>query len=126
MKIIIAGKPYSLDEAVSHPKLRDVKYLARASRTKDSPAVTPLTIQQMFKDLGDQVQVQGDGFDQTVWLMDDMVLANLQGVMWLARRKEGEDLTYDEAGDTDLTDFTFEDDEDPDPKDITGEQSPSI
>jgi len=116
LKIIIEGQSYELDDAVTNPKLRDVKYLIRETRGKDIPPVTPLSIQKMFVDLGEKMK--DPKFDQNAWLFDDTVLDNLQGVMWLAKRKAGEDLAFDDVS-VPMTGFSFEDDEvEPDPKDI--------
>lgn len=115
MKIIIAGESYAMDEAITGAKLRDVKYLIRASRTKDTPPVTPKTIQELFQNLAQQAE--NPDFDQVAWLLDDTVLNNLQGVMWLAKRHAGEDIAFDEIS-VALNGFSFSDDEDvPDPKD---------
>jgi len=123
LKIRIGEEFYDLDSAVAHPTLNNVKYLARASRGTGIPAVTPKTMQNLFIELGEQSQTPE--FDATEFFSDPDRLANLQGVVFLARRAVGEDVTFEDSGDFDMTDFSFEDDEPVDeveaPKDESGD-----
>ena len=106
MRIRIAAKTYELDDAIAHATLNDVKYLKKASRETDGAGITPASLQQFFLDLGKAAKE--DGFDAAVWTFSDGVLEHLQAVMWLVRRKAGEDLTLEQAGDVDLSDWNFD------------------
>lgn len=107
MKLRVGADLLELDEAIAHPTLRDLKYLARESK-KDGCAVTARTIQDLF--LNFQKRSEEGTFDSADLLSDPDVLSQLQGLVWLARRHAGEDLTFDAAGDFDLTTFAFIDD----------------
>jgi hypothetical protein len=102
MKIRVGLVEYPLSEGLTHPTNNDVRYLRRASKELDGVAVTPSTMQQFSIDLGESLKASGT-FD----LFADERLANLTGMIFLARRKAGDNLTYEDAGDFDLTDWEF-------------------
>ena len=107
MKIVIAGVKYGLEESISKATLGDLYTL------KIKSGVSVKTIRDTFTSFGEMT----DALD----LLDDATaLINLQGVIWLSRRKAGEAVTFEEAGNVSFTELSFEveddegaDDEDP-------------
>jgi myo-inositol-hexaphosphate 3-phosphohydrolase len=102
MKIRVGQFEYPLTEGLSHPTNNDIRYLRRASKELDGVAVTPNTIQAFTTEVVDSINGT-DGFD----LFEGERLANLTGMIFLARRKAGDNITYEDAGDFDLTDWEF-------------------
>jgi hypothetical protein len=102
LKLKIGDELLDVVEALQHPKLSDLRYLNRESK-KSGEMVTPATLNELFTKIGSM-----NGVDL---LSDDSALAQLQGLVWLGRRFAGEDLTYDQAGDFDVTAMEFVDDE---------------
>lgn len=121
MRIIIDGEGYSLSDSVGGAHLGDLMALKLQSRTADFAGVTVPSIQKMFKRLGETVS---DDMDAIELLADDDFLRNIIGVMFLARRKAGEELTYQKASEIAFSDFSFDfsDEETPDPKDEPEEE----
>jgi hypothetical protein len=119
--IQVGEQVYDIVEAISGASLRDLKYLGRETSSKDYPKVTVKSMQDMFNRMGELLDAEGA--EPVDLLSDDGFLANIIGVVWLARRKAGErELTYDEAGDIGFGDISFPDDEEDDaPKDEAAE-----
>jgi hypothetical protein len=115
--IKIGDALYEVTESIAGASLRDLKYLGReTSGSKDFPKVTIKSMQEMFTSMGELAASDGSTLDL---LADDAFLANMIGVIWLARRKAGEDLTYEQAGEVSFSDVSFvndDDDEDEAPK----------
>ena len=112
MEIVIAGVKYGLEDSISKATLGDLYTL------KIKSGVSVKTIRDTFRSFGEIT----DALD----LLDDATaLINLQGVIWLSRRKAGESVTFEEAGDVSFTDLSFEveDDEDADDE---GPKVPSV
>lgn len=112
--IQIGDTVYDLVESVAGASLRDLKYLGRETASKDYPKVTVKSMQETFTNMGELLSVEGAN---TLDLLgDDAFLANIIGVVWLARRKAGEKLlTYEEAGDISFNEISFPDDEEDEP-----------
>jgi hypothetical protein len=102
MKIRVGLTEYPLTEGLTHPTNNDIRYLRRASKELDGVAVTPTTIQQFSIDVVEGMNSTA-GFD----LFEGERLANLTGMIFLARRKAGDNISYEDAGDFDLTDWEF-------------------
>ena len=95
MKIIISGVAYGLEDSIGKATLGDLYTL------KIKSGVSVKTIRDTFTSFGEMT----DALD----LLDDAAaLINLQGVIWLSRRKAGESVTFEEAGDVSFTDLSFE------------------
>ena len=97
MKVVIDGVKYGLEESVTKATLGDLYVL------KVKLGVSVKSISATFGRLG--------GMTAMDMLDDAEVLLNLQGVIWLARRKAGEPLTVEEAGEVPFTDLSIEDDD---------------
>jgi hypothetical protein len=108
VKIVINGVPYSLEESVGGAHLGDLMQLKMQSKTAGSAGVSVPTINDLFRRLGDLP----DGFRPVDLLDDEDFLANVIGVMFLARRKAGEKVSYQDASEIAFDDFHFEDDDD--------------
>ena len=98
MKFVIDGVKYGLEESVTKATLGDLYVL------KVKLGVSVKTISATFGRL--------DGMSPMDILDDAEVLLNLQGVIWLARRKAGEALTLEEAGEVPFMDLSIESDDD--------------
>lgn len=103
MKLIINEKPYDLDEAVSEASLGDLYVL----KTKLNVSVK--TINKTFESLAELVE--RDDFDPLDLLDDADLMLNLQGMVWLARRKAGEIISLHEAGNIPFNAVRIEGDE---------------
>lgn len=108
--IRIGETTYDLVESVSGATLGDLKYLGRETVSKDYPKVTVKSMQETFIRMGELVQAEGASALDL--LGDDAFLANIIGVVFLARRKAGENVTYDDAACVSFNDIAFVDDED--------------
>lgn len=100
MKLRVGTELLDIVDGINHPTLRDLKYLIRES-TKEGDPVTPTTMNAMF----------AGGVDSDDLLSNTAYMSQIQGVIWLARRRMGQDLTYQEAGEFDLSELEFVDDE---------------
>lgn len=123
MRIIINGEAYSLQESVGGAHLGDLMQLKAQSKTAGFPGVTVPSITGLFKRLGELP----DDFEEINLLDDDDFLANVVGVMYLARRKAGENISYQDAAAVAWDDFHFDGDEEEvesAPKDEAGEAEP--
>ena len=97
MKVVIDGKEYGLEDSLHRAALGDLYTL------KTKIGVSAKTITATFKLFGKTTVPD---------LLDDaLVLRDLQGIVFLARRKAGESLTVDEAGQVSFTDISFVDDD---------------
>lgn len=102
MKIVISGVEYGLEDSIHKASLGDLLQL------KTKLNVSAKSISATFKKFNGA---------HVMDLLDDAdVLRDLQGVIFLSRRKAGETLTVDEAGQVSFTDVTFvsEDDDEAD------------
>lgn len=98
MKVVINGTEYGLEESVNRATLGDLRVL------KAKLGASAKTISATFQKF--------QGAKNIDLLDDDDVLRDLQAVVFLARRKAGEDVTVEEAGDVSFTDIAFASDED--------------
>lgn len=99
MKLVISGVAYSLDDAITKATLGDLYTL------KVKNGLSMKTILVAFKKVSSAME--------PLDLLDDAdVLNNLVAMIWLARRKGGEFLTFEEAGAVAFDDITFETDDD--------------
>jgi hypothetical protein len=112
LKLTLRGESYDLIEAVSEATMQTLKVLnvsSARSGGESFPAVTPRTIQECFTTLA--AKFTDPTFNQ-IELLDDLAfLSNMQGVIFLARRKRGDQITFDEAGDYAPNELGFEPDE---------------
>jgi len=86
---------YSLEESVNGAALGDLYALKVQTRRDGSPGVSVKTISETFKRIGEMAQKPD--FSPLDMLDDDTFLQNLVGVVFLARRKAGEEITVDDA-----------------------------
>ncbi|TFD80714.1 hypothetical protein E3T54_02945 [Cryobacterium sp. Sr8] len=99
MNIVISGVAYGLEDSISKATLGDLYLL------KVKLGVSVKTIQGTFQKFGE--------LEDAVDLLDDAdALLNLQGIIWLSRRKAGEDTSFEDAGAVSFVDLAFEDDDD--------------
>lgn len=105
MKLRILDTEYDITDAVNHATLNDLMQLKVKTKSDTYDGVSVKTIKTTFETMGQRAQQEG--FD-TVELLDDPVfLLNMVGVMWLARRRNGESITVEEAGKVTFNDFQF-------------------
>ena len=101
---------YSLEESVNGATLGDLYALKVQTRKDGSPGVSVKTISETFTRVGEMAQ--RDDFSPLDMLDDDAFLQNMVGVVFLARRKAGEQITFDEAAQVSFDAIGFEADED--------------
>ena len=99
---------FSLEESVSGAALGDLYALKVQTRKDGSPGVSVKTISETFKRVGELAQQED--FNPLDMLDDDTFLQNLIGVVCLARRKAGEQITFDDAAQVSFDEIGFEDD----------------
>jgi hypothetical protein len=112
LKLTLRGESYDLIEAVSEATMQTLKVLNVSSARSGGeafPAVTPRTIQECFTTLA--AKYNDPTFNQMELLDDIAFLSNMQGIVFLARRKRGDQITFDEAGDFAPSELGFEPDE---------------
>jgi hypothetical protein len=103
MKFIISGQDYPLEESIQGAALGDLLALKLQTKTEDFKGVTVSSIQKMFVTLGEQVSQPDFNFLDV--LGDEDFLRNIVGLVFLARRKSGEQLTYEVASRISFTDI---------------------
>ena len=125
--IRVGSETYSLQESVNGATLGDLYALKVQTRRDGSPGVSVKTISETFQRVG--VSAAVDGFNPLDLLDDDVFIQNMVGVVYLARRKGGEPVTFDEAGQIAFNDIQFVDDDeddDPAPLDEAAESDPAV
>ena len=114
--IRVGSETYSLVESVNNAALKDLYALKVQTRRDGSPGVSVKTISETFTRVG--VESQVEGFNPIDLLDDDVFILNLIGLAFLARRKAGEHVSFDEAGQIAFNDIAIvpdDDDEDDEP-----------
>lgn len=112
MKITIDGKSYELTESIGAAALGDLVALKKHS------GVSVKTIKEMFEHTAELAS--DPSFDRFDLLDDEQFLVNMIGVIWLARRKAGEQIGMAEAEEISFQSVAFDFDEEtaePAPKD---------
>ena len=108
MAVLVAGVSYEL-ESINEASLGDLYTLKVQTKTSTFPGVSLKTISETFKRIGD---LAGDPDFETLDLLDDeQFIINIVGVIFLVRRKNGENITLDDARAISFTDFQLVDDE---------------
>lgn len=110
--IRVGSETYSLHESVNGASLGDLYSLKVQTRKDGSPGVSVKTISETFIRIGELAA--SDGFSPVDLLDDDVFIQNMVGVVYLARRKAGEQITVEDAASVSFNDIEFvtEDDED--------------
>lgn len=123
ISIRVADETYSLQESVNGASLKDLYSLKVQTRKDGSPGVSVKTISETFVRIGELAATEG--FSPLDLLDDDVFIQNMIGVVYLARRKAGEQITVDDAADVSFNDIEFitEDDEEDAPLDEAAESS---
>lgn len=99
-KIVISGVKYGLDDSVGRASLGDLYTL------KVKLGVSVKTITKTFARFGELAE--NDDFSPLDMLDDAEIIRNLQGIVFLARRKAGENISVDDAGMVSFMDIEFE------------------
>lgn len=103
MQLVIQGKRYDLIETLSKPSLNDLYYLKVKTKSEDFPAGVSL------KSMVPVMLRMADISDDPAAILDDPeLLLNLRALVFLCRRHAGEKLTFDEANDFPIDEFSFE------------------
>jgi hypothetical protein len=103
--IRLAGVTYDMTEAINGAAIGDLKFLKRTY------GLSVKTIQEVFSSL----ETVDDNFDGIALLDDDVFLDNIQAVIWLTHRKQGErDFTFEQAGEVSFRDIQIIDDDEVD------------
>lgn len=119
-RIRIGANVYGLEESVNDAALGDLLVLKTKTKTPEFSGVSIKTISDMFISLGERSQ-QAD-FNAVDLLDDESFIINMIGVVYLARRKAGEQVTFEDAGRAAFTDIEIvADEEDDAPKDDAAE-----
>lgn len=124
MKLVIGETEYDITESVQYATLNDLMKLKVKTKTPDFLGVTAKSIDATFKAVG--LRMQDPAFEAVDLLGDEDFLVHLQGLVYLAKRRAGEKIEVDEAGDTPFQSITFksEDEDVPDPKDPSVDDAP--
>ncbi len=117
MKLKINGTVYDLQAALNKATLNELMELKVKTKSADFPGVSVKSIVRTFQELATS--------DDPLDFLDTVdSMQNFRGMVWLARRMEGEQLTIEEAnafplvGGLDFVDDEPEEQE-PDPKALT-------
>jgi len=103
---------YSLEESVNDATLGDLYALKMQTKTADFTGVSLKTLSTMFARFGDLSS--NPDFNTMDLLDDEDFLINMTGLIWLAKRKAGEPVTFAEAGQVSFTQVQFVDEADAD------------
>lgn len=108
MAVLVAGVQYEL-ESINEASLGDLYTLKVQTKTSTFPGVSLKTISDTFTRVG---ELAGNPDFETINLLDDEeFIINIVGVIFLVRRKSGENITLDDARAVSFTDFQLVDDE---------------
>lgn len=121
--IRVGSESYSLQESVAGASLGDLFTLKVQTRRDGFSGVSVKTISDTFSRVG-ELAAAGE-LSPADLLDDDAFLQNMIGLVFLARRKAGENITVEDAGRVSFTDIAFEVDEDdeesaPKDEDVSG------
>ena len=116
--IRVGSETYSLQESVNGATLGDLYALKVQTRRDGSPGVSVKTISDTFTRVGELASA--DGFNPLDLLDDDVFIQNMVGVVFLARRKAGESVTVDDAGEVSFNDIQFITDDEDEPTPLDG------
>lgn len=105
MKLRILDTEYDITDSVNRATLNDLMQLKVKTKSDNYEGVSVKTIKTTFESMGQRAQQEG--FDPVELLDDPTFLLNMVGVMWLARRRNGETITVEEAGSVTFNDFQF-------------------
>lgn len=113
--IRVGSETYSLIESVNNAALNDLYALKVQTRRDGSPGVSVKSISETFTRIGEASAA--DGFQSIDLLDDDVFIQNLIGLAFLARRKAGEHVTFEDAGQIAFNDIEIvsDDDDEDDP-----------
>lgn len=101
MILKIAGVPHDLNEVLSRPSLNDLFYLKVKSRSPEYPDGMSLS------KLGEYLKKMAAMTNPADIVDDPDVLLGLKGVVYLCRRRAGEKLTWEDAGELELSELDF-------------------
>lgn len=101
MILRIAGAEYDLNDVLGRPSLNDLLYLKLKSRSTDYPKGMSIVT------LGEYLKKLAAITDPRELVDDPDILLALKGVVYLCRRSAGEKVTWDEAGELQLSDLDF-------------------
>ena len=115
MIIRVNGVSYDIVDALGGSALGDLLVLKLKTKTPDFKGVTVPFIQKCFADLGkksEEAEAGGVEFNPLDLLGDDDFLYSMIGLVFLAKRAAGEEVTVDEVKTTKFSDIQLESDED--------------
>ena len=109
---------YSLEDSVNGASLGDLYALKVQTRKDGSPGVSVKTISESLTRAGELAST--DGFSMLDLLDDEVFIQNLAGLAFLARRKGGDKITFEEAFEVSFQELQIipDDDEVEPPKEI--------
>ena len=119
-RINIQGTEYDLTAAVSAAGLGDLFTLKVKTKALGYP-VTLRTINEFFTRLAEDAK--DPTFDPMSLLDEEQTLLIFQAILWLAKRKAGEQVTFEDAAPISFTEFSLiadEEEAEEDPKGMTG------
>lgn len=103
MQLIIEGRRYDLIESLSKPTLNDLYYLKVKTKSEEYPA--GVSLKSMVPVMLRMAEISDD---PAAILDDPELLLNLRALVFLCRRHAGERLSFDEANDFPISEFSFE------------------
>lgn len=123
ISIRVGSETYNLQDSVNGASLGDLYALKVQTRKDGSPGVSVKTISETFVRIGELAQAED--FETIDLLDDDEFIQNMIGVVFLARRKAGEQITVEQASNVAFNDLAFieDDEDDAAPLDVAGESS---
>lgn len=121
--IRIGSETYSLEDSISNAALGDLFTLKVQTRKDGSAGVSVKTISETFIRLGELSS--RDDFTGADLLDDEVFIENMIGVVFLARRNAGENITLEDARGVSFNDIAFivEEEDDAAPLDVAAGSS---
>lgn len=113
-RIRVGDSVYGLEESVNDAALGDLLVLKVKTKTADYSGVSIKTIADTFTALGKKAEAED--FTPLSLLDDESFIVNMIGIVFLARRKAGETVTFEDASRASFTDIQILADEDDAPK----------
>lgn len=114
-RIRVGSNVYGLEESVNDAALGDLLVLKTKTKTAEFSGVSIKTIADTFTSMGKRAEA--DDFSPMDLLDDELFIVNMIGIAYLARRKAGEQITYEDAARVSFTELEIlVDEEDDAPK----------
>ena len=123
-KLRVGEEVFGLEESVSGASLGDLYQLKVQTRRDGLPGVSVKTISEALTRAGERASEPG--FNSVDLLDDEVFLQNLAGLVFLARRRAGQPVTFEQAAQVSFQDVELIADESDDVGELPKGEAPDV